>query len=73
MNHSPVYKAQVASFTVAKELAGNHANVSTMDDFTAQRAPFCLRIKKEYRHASTQQFRNLVAQRLRVDRKAGRQ
>ncbi len=73
MINSPVYNAQVASFSVAKALAGTSANISTMDAITAQKPPYCLRIVKEYRLESTQLFRNLVAQRIRANRIEARQ
>lgn len=59
-----VYKAQVKTFKIARELAGNFSNVSSIND--SLKPPYCLRVVKEYRTAAMQQFRDAVAQNIKL-------
>jgi hypothetical protein len=55
-----VYKAQCKTSKIARELAGNFSNVSSIND--SLKPPYCLRVIKEYRTVEMQQFRDSVAQ-----------
>lgn len=59
-----VYKAQCKTSKVARELAGNFSNVSSIND--SLKPPYCLRVLKEYRTIEMQQFRDNVAQQIKL-------
>lgn len=59
-----VYKAQCKTSKVAQELAGNFSNVSSIND--SLKPPYCLRVLKEYRTIEMQQFRDNVAQQIKL-------
>ena len=64
MNQSPVYNAQVKTFSIAKKLANDYRSVTGMD--ACMKPPFCLRIVAEHRTPSMQEFRNQVAKEARA-------
>ena len=59
-----IYKAQCKTFKVARELAGKFSNVSSIND--SLKPPYCLRIVKDYRTIEIQQFRDNVAQQIKL-------
>ena len=60
-----VYKAQVRTSKIAREmLAGNFSDVSSIND--SLKPPYCLRVVKEYRTVEMQQFRDSVAQYIKI-------
>lgn len=67
---SPVYKTQCATFKLAKHITGINSSVTTTQVISDQTAPYCLRIKREYRHKETQAFRDCVAREMRRLRQA---
>jgi hypothetical protein len=67
---SPVYKTQCITFKLAKIVAGINSSVTTTKVISDQTAPYCLRIKRQYRHKSTQAFRNKIAKEMRLIRLA---
>ena len=68
--HTPVYLAQVFTTNIAKDLTGDHRNVTrgNIEDIIYQ-APFCLRLRKPYRTAEVQKFRDAVANKARNTRR----
>ena len=62
-----VYKAQCKTSKIARELAGNFSNVSSIND--SLKPPYCLRVVKEYRTVEMQQFRDNVAQQIKLKNK----
>jgi hypothetical protein len=67
---SPVYKTQCTTFNLAKIISGINSSVTTTQVISDQTAPYCLRIRRQYRHKSTQAFRNKVAAEMRAIRSA---
>jgi hypothetical protein len=67
---SPVYKAQCITFKLAKVVSGISSSVTTTQAVSDQVAPYCLRIKPQYRHKTTQAFRNKIAAEMRAIRAA---
>ena len=63
-NMSAVYKTQCKTFLIAQKLAGQFNNVSSIND--SLKPPYCLRVIKEYRTVETQQFRDNVAQYIKI-------
>jgi hypothetical protein len=61
---SAVYKTQCKTFLIAQELAGQFNNVSSIND--SLKPPYCLRVVKKYRTAAMQQFRDIVAQNIKL-------
>ena len=62
-----VYKAQCKTSKIAREmLAGNFSDVSSIND--SLKPPYCLRVVKEYRTVEMQQFRDNVAQYIKIGR-----
>jgi hypothetical protein len=61
-----VYKAQSKTFKIAQELADVSSNVSSIND--SLKPPYCLRVVKEYRTVEMQQFRDNVAQYIKLKR-----
>lgn len=59
-----VYKAQCKTSKIARELAGNFSNVSSIND--SLKPPYCLRVVKQYRTAEMQHFRDNVAQYIKL-------
>ena len=59
-----VYKAQCKTSKVARELANKFSNVSSIND--SLKPPYCLRVVKKYRTAAIQQFRDNVAQYIKI-------
>jgi len=59
-----VYKAQCKTSKIARELAGNFSNVSSIND--SLKPPYCLRVVKEYRSIEIQQLRDSVAQYIKI-------
>ena len=59
-----VYKAQCKTSKIAHELAGNFSNISSIKD--SLKPPYCLRVVKEYRTIEMQQFRDNVAQYIKI-------
>jgi hypothetical protein len=59
-----VYKAQCKTFKIAQELASVSSNVSSIND--CLKPPWCLRVVKEYRTIEMQQFRDTVAQYIKI-------
>ena len=64
--HSPVYKAQCRTFTLARQMTGNDATATHGSQ--AEKPPFCLRIVPAYRTARQQTFRDEVARQMRWER-----
>ena len=63
---SAVYKVQCKTFKIAQKLAGQFNNVSSINDIL--KPPYCLRVVKKYRTIETQQFRDTVAQNIKLKR-----
>lgn len=63
-NMNSVYIAQCKTFKIAQELAGQFNNVSSIN--ASLKSPYCLRVLKEYRTAAMQQFRDIVAQNIKI-------
>lgn len=60
-----VYKTQCKTSKIAREmLAGNFSDVSSIND--SLKPPYCLRVVKEYRTVEMQQFRDSVAQYIKI-------
>jgi len=59
-----VYKIQCKTSKIARELANKFSNVSSIND--SLKPPYCLRVVKEYRTAAMQQFRDNVAQQIKL-------
>lgn len=59
-----VYKTQCKTFLIARELADNFSNVSSIND--SLKPPYCLRVIKDYRTVGMQQFRDNVAQYIKI-------
>ena len=64
-----VHKAQVKTFTVARELTGEFSDVT--QGLASYRRPFSLRVVRKYRDQDAQDFRNEVAAEVRRRRKEG--
>ena len=63
-NMSAVYKTQCRTFLIAQKLAGQFNNVSSIND--SLKPPYYLRVVKQYRTVETQQFRDNVAQYIKL-------
>ncbi len=63
-NMSAIYKTQCKTFLIAQKLAGQFNNVSSIND--SLNPPYCLRVVKEYRTIEMQQFRDSVAQQIKL-------
>jgi hypothetical protein len=61
---SAVYKTQCKTFLIAQELAGQFNNMSSIND--SLNPPYCLRVLKKYRTVEMQQFRDNVAQYIKI-------
>lgn len=59
-----VYKVHCKTFKIAQELAGQFNNVSPFNDHV--KPPYCLRVVKKYRTTTMQQFRDSVAQQIKL-------
>ena len=59
---TPVYNAQCFTSKIAAELAGDHRNVTTIEEAFSLKPPHCLRVVKSYRNPAIQAFRDEVAQ-----------
>ena len=66
-NMSAVYKSQCKTFKIAQKLAGQFNNTSSINDIL--KPPYCLRVVKEYRTVAIQQFRDNVAQQIKLKEK----
>lgn len=66
---SAVYKAQCKTFLIAQKLAGQFNNASSIND--SLKPPFCLRVVKQYRTVEMQQFRDYVAQYIKIGKLNG--
>jgi hypothetical protein len=67
MTHkTPVYNAQVFTFTIAREMTGDYREVTHGD--VGCTPPFCLRLTKPYRTREVKQFRDTVAKEARQRR-----
>lgn len=60
-----VYRAQCATFQIAREITGDSREVTTVDEALNPRPPFCLHVTPAYRTPETQAFRDLVAKEAR--------
>ena len=60
-----VYRAQCATFQIAREITGDAREVTTLDEALSPRPPFCLHVAPAYRSTATQAFRDLVAKEAR--------
>ncbi len=65
-NMSAVYKTQCKTSKIAQKLTGQFSNVSSIND--SLKPPYCLRVLKEYRTIDMQQFRDTVAQTIKLER-----
>ena len=59
-----VYKAQCKTFKIAQDLAAQFNNVSSINN--SLKPPYCLRVVKEYRTIEMKQFRDSVAQYIKI-------
>ena len=59
-----LYKTQCKTFKIAQDLAGQFNNASSIND--SLKPPYCLRVVKEYRTIEMQQFRDIVAQQIKL-------
>ena len=60
-----IYEVQCYTSEVARNMTGDHRQVTSTREAFTQQPPFCLRVVKPYRTANTQAFRDKVAQEVR--------